>query len=651
MNQSERRDSVRPRNGRQFQVLIIARISTVHQDARSLDDQVALCRRRVEELYTGPFEVTAITGQGSGEYLDRKELIEAEALVETRTLDLVVVEDLGRICRRNRAVDFCEACEDAGTRLIAINDHIDTADDNWRMSAFFASFKHESSNKDTSRRIRRSHRNRFTQGGVCTTFPYGYIKPSGAKSDADIRKDPAAERIYDEVFRRLENGHSYWEVADWLNAELVPMGRWARAMCWNGRRLAQVVHNTILKGVRRRNEKISKRINKTGRYRSIAAPVEERLYRHVPHLQFIEPDRYDRVIALLKVINARWARGKSPGTPDTRVGVARTRTRWPGQHAMCGVCGWRLFWGAHGQDTHMMCSGAFNYRCWNAASGDGILLAQRCADAVLRIVESMDDYDEALRERVATMARTTQAGRQTELDRIARESARLVREITNLTNAFAESGSSKALQDRLAAAEAQHANLAEERHQLEARTDQVADLPSLDDLRTAARRVFDRLDLQSPDAWRTLSTLVPRVTIYPYRLLGGRMVVWRAEIDIHVSALHGVVHPDVEQVLRRRVMIDVYDPPQFEAYRPEVIARRAAGQREWEIAEALGLTITAVQHAASLHRMMLAAGRTDPYVRLEAPTEDLGRVRRHRHQRFRFEPHPGYPARPQTEVE
>lgn len=52
-----------------------------------------------------------------------------------------MVEELGRICRRNRAFDVCELCEDADTRLIALNDSIDTARDDWRLNAAFAAFR------------------------------------------------------------------------------------------------------------------------------------------------------------------------------------------------------------------------------------------------------------------------------------------------------------------------------------------------------------------------------------------------------------------------------------------------------------------------------------------------------------------------------
>jgi len=45
---------------------------------------------------------------------------------QSGVLDLVLCEDMARVCRRNRAIYICELCEDHDTRLIAINDNLDT---------------------------------------------------------------------------------------------------------------------------------------------------------------------------------------------------------------------------------------------------------------------------------------------------------------------------------------------------------------------------------------------------------------------------------------------------------------------------------------------------------------------------------------------
>lgn len=169
--------------------------------------------------------MTVIAGSGSGELLDRAEYLRLTQEVETRRYDLVLCEDLGRIVRRIHAHLMCEHCEDHDTRLCAKNDHVDTALPNWREASIFAAFHHERSNRDTSERIKRTHRSRFIGGSCLTRRVYGWIKPPGAKSDADLRKDPDAEPIYREWFRMLDEDESasFADVARWLNSIGIPV--------------------------------------------------------------------------------------------------------------------------------------------------------------------------------------------------------------------------------------------------------------------------------------------------------------------------------------------------------------------------------------------------------------------------------------------
>jgi DNA invertase Pin-like site-specific DNA recombinase len=633
-----------PRRGAELQVLVIARISTVHQDERSLDDQAALCQRHVRDRYPGPIRFTLIQGRGSGETLDRQDLADAEAAVASGAFDLVVVEDLGRICRRNRAIDFCELCEDTGTRLVAINDSIDTARDDWRLNAFFASFKHESGNKDTSRRIRRSLRHRFEQGGVVQTLPYGYVKPPGAKSDAEISKDPAAERVYEEVFRRLGGGASYAEVADWLNAEEVPTGPWMRSRRWDGPGLARTIRNPIVKGSRRRNERMSQRVNKTGRRKSVKAPPSERLLRPVPHLAFIDPARYDRLIADLDARHAACARGRKAGTPDTRAGVSKKRTVWPGQHVTCGVCGRPFYWGGHGQAGRLMCSGVREYRCWDAATFDGADAGRRLAKAILALAEALPDFDEAFRARVEAGTRARRSAREEALGRLNREAEAAERELCNLVDAVARIGFSAALQARLSEAEARKSHLEFERADLLRHPDEAPPLPPIAELKRLARESVGRLAFDDPEFARLMHRLVPRLAVYPYRPIDGGAVVLRAELTVNLAPLLGDAGDVLGGLIVHTTTVDLFDPPQRIAYRERVIELRGQGLTERAVAKRLGLTVTAAQRAMALHRQMQAAGVTDPYRRLLTPPDDDGKVRRHKHPRYRFQPFDGSPA-------
>lgn len=124
---------MQPRNGHTFHQGIVARISGCqYQKEMSLEDQVDHGKQEGRLYYdAGIPEYHIISTKGKGERLDRPELTEIETLIRSRVLDLLVVEDLGRLARSTEASRLCGLAVDHGVRVIAPNDCIDTADPNW----------------------------------------------------------------------------------------------------------------------------------------------------------------------------------------------------------------------------------------------------------------------------------------------------------------------------------------------------------------------------------------------------------------------------------------------------------------------------------------------------------------------------------------
>lgn len=346
---------LKPRIGKTLEVLGIARITTKNQDVLSLEDQEYKYRRSLKQNFGDSFHLKMIAGQGSGELLGRRESLQADEEVASGKYDLVITEDLDRIFRRIHSYIFCESCADQKTRLIAINDGVDTAG-RWRLSALFAVVKDEEDNRETSERIKRMLQSRFSTGGVFQIPIFGYIKGVGSSREEDVKWDPAAELIFEDWFRMLENRASYAEVADWLNEKGVRVGPHCRGPKWTGRMVTRVTFNPILKGIRERNNKATIRRNDTGRHVAVPAPAEDLLQRDCPHLAFFPAARYDRLIKDLTARNDKFTRGRKDGI-DRRKGVPKKRTVWPGQHLCCGICNRLFYWGGHGQASHMMCSG------------------------------------------------------------------------------------------------------------------------------------------------------------------------------------------------------------------------------------------------------------------------------------------------------
>ena len=162
-----------------------------------------------------------------------------------------------------------------------------------------------------------------------------------------------------------------------------------------------------------------------------------------------------------------------------------------------------------------------------------------------------------------------------------------------------------------------------------------------------AAEAFADLAQGSPEAGRLARRLIPRLEVRPYRLCDGGTPVLRAHVTLDLVPL--VPNADVlegrNSALQRELIIDLFDMPQRAAYRERVMALRAGGMTEREVAAELGLTVAAAQRAAGLDRLMKASGLVDPYVSLTEPPIDQARMRRHKHDRFRFEPSAGFDAR------
>src|SRR5437868_3681638 len=106
---SKRSDAtIVPRNGRTLIVGIVARVSGCSKQKEiSLDDQIDHAKEEVSPLHQGPVEYRVISTKAKGERIDRPELVEIEALIRSRVLDLLVMEDIGRLVRGIEVVRLC----------------------------------------------------------------------------------------------------------------------------------------------------------------------------------------------------------------------------------------------------------------------------------------------------------------------------------------------------------------------------------------------------------------------------------------------------------------------------------------------------------------------------------------------------------------
>lgn len=635
-------NSLVPRTGHTLMVGVVARISGgVNQKELSLDDQVDHSKEVIAEMYDGPVEYITISTTAKGERLDRPELAQLENLLRSRTLDVLICEDIGRVVRGADAVRLCGIAVDHGVRVLAPNDCIDTADETWEEEVISASRDHVGHNAQTSKRIKHKLMNRFTKLGAATPLPvFGVIKPPGAKTFDEWRIDPDATPILNELYNRLLEKPNASAAADWLNSIGVKPGRYARLGEWDGPMVLRLVRNSILKGIASRGKRHTVKRNETGRRVSERNPKGPR-FRACPHLRQVEPDLWDRVNERVNsVIDAKGGGPKATGRDHDRWNVSRSRSPFPGQHAHCAYCGRKYYWGANGQAGNLICSGGKNYYCWNSIGVKGKKVVEMVCDAVLAELATLDGLDAQFREIVAEARKVTiDPGSAT----LEQERAELKRKKENLLASLAEYGPRPMLKEKLVNMEAQEQKLARRAESLaRAKPVNLPDSPA--ELRCLFEQKFKELAKESWEFGDLLRQVVPDVEISLVRLLDGGHLFPRVKIKL---ALAGIVRdaervPKLDELLTREVTLDAFDPPQREQIRVEAVQQAAAGVTQREIAARLGVKQMAVFNALALNKRMLALGLETPYVLVTSPPDDYPKLKRHRHPRYKFTPLDGY---------
>jgi site-specific DNA recombinase len=382
---------------------------------------------------------------------------------------------------------------------------------------------------------------------------------------------------------------------------------------------------------------MSVRVNKTGRRKSVKAPAELRQERFCPHLVFIEPERYDRVLAIVAKRNAKYAPRQENGS-TVRKGISRKRTKFPGQCCYCGICGRLFVYGAHGQKTFLMCQGAREHKCWNGVSLNGPLTAAKFGEAVASEFEKIEDFGAVFEAELNQEAHRLNDLLDSNVRTIDADLVRTQREAENMLQEMRSGNRSQLVRDDLARLESEVAQLRRDREEAErTRVDKIV-LPSADELRQLYHDAFCELATDSFEFAQQLRRLIPRLVVFPVQLVNGGRIVLRAKFRLQLAALvpDAGARAALQRPLEKILQVDLFSLPQREKYRQQIMEFRSA-DTEREAARTLGLTITAAQQAAALQRKMDEMGLSDPYVAVTKVPEDT-RLRRHEHARYKFEP-------------
>ena len=324
---------------------------------------------------------------------------------------------------------------------------------------------------------------------------------------------------------------------------------------------------------------------------------------------------------------------------DPRFQVPRSRTPFPGQHALCWYCGRLAYWGANGLTDHLKCSGPDKWVCWHSISFSGPLAVERIVQAIIEQLESLDAFDDQLRELVAMASHDAGEDGERRRRELDEEQAILNQQKNNLIEWILKYGDRPMTKEKLDELEGREKELLREHIRLDRTDPQHLVLPnSTGELKVLLQEELGQAAVDSTEMAGLLHVVVPEFYVYSVRLCDGGHLLPRAMLTLNLAADFPDVSlvPSLAGLLRRKVTLDLFDhAPHRECIREEAVrlaARRFPDWSQRRIGENLSehAKQPVVQKAFALQERMEDLGLMSPYVIVNDPPNDYPKLRRTR---------------------
>jgi site-specific DNA recombinase len=337
---SAQRHNAGPTDRSPMRTVIYARFSSTLQNARSIEDQIALCRDRCDREgweVVDVFTDYAISGAAGINESARPGLNAMLARVEAGGIDQVLAEATDRIARhQGDAFAIRERITFAGARVFTLSDGEVT-----EITATFRGLMDAQFRKDLAAKVKRGQRGTLAQKRHPAGIAYGYRRANRIDARGELVRglreiDEDQAEIVRRIFREFAAGQSPRAIAERLNADGVPpvqprsgaSSYWRASTIYGDRKRKNgILQNRLYIGqlVFNRTRKVNDPRTRKPLIR--ANPESEWLVEDVPELRIVDDALWEVVQAMLGAVQSR----------------APERSRRP-KHmlsglAVCGVCG------------------------------------------------------------------------------------------------------------------------------------------------------------------------------------------------------------------------------------------------------------------------------------------------------------------------
>jgi site-specific DNA recombinase len=488
---------------------IYARYSSALQNAASIDDQIRLCRERLDQdkiKVRDVFIDRAISGSSLHARAGIQALLEEVARGD---VDIVIAEALDRLSRDQEDIArIYKRLSFAQVTLVTLAEgeinelHIGLKG---TMNALFL--------KDLASKTRRGQRGRVEAGKIPGGQSYGYrlvptLNADGTvnRGEREIIEDEA--RVIKRIFKDYAEGKTARQIAAGLNKEGLasPRGGVWNASTINGNRKRRngILNNELYLGNIVYNRQRFVRDPETGKRRSRPNPEALWVTKHVPHLQIIEQEIWDKAHA----IKAKYA---------SKCGNKRqTRKRLLTGLVQCGCCNGSMT--IIGRERYACSARREQGTCFNGTSIKAQDLEQRVFEGLRSILVGRKEALKAFAEAFHTEVKRRQTSKASNKTKVQKDLLKVETGMKRCVDLLLHSDTPmESIRNTLEELEVQKRTLTRELS-LQTEEDKIVLHPNIGEL--YARKVGDLKSLLQNDvtkhqATEVIRSLIERIVVSP----------------------------------------------------------------------------------------------------------------------------------------
>jgi hypothetical protein len=617
-------------------VLIYCRFSTDEQRAQSIAAQRLFCERFLRSHGFVDGVITVISDEGlSGELRNRPGIDEVRRLIESRSFDLLIVEDSSRLYRNiGYCLDLVGTAVDLKVRVICINDDVETWRKDWRKRLTEAQQHHTQANDCTRDRLSRTLEELWFSGSAIGLARPGYRRIARILGDPRSPKvdevDPQWRPVIIEAFKMVAAKNSLESVAKFLTGQKLPKFANAQSAEWNDRNILSLVRCELYRGIEIYREQVSEKQNRSGRSKPVQNPDPQQiLQRDMSHLRMVEDWLWFQAN---EAINERARPGSNlSGFDHPLHGIPRDSRTLLSNIFVCDICKNKMYATGRNEGGYR-CSAAGAGKCWNKATCLRDLTHERIAttisNAILEITPGVIDVLVGHIESLLTNhdrlhdERQKLTKRRDELERNQQRFLKVIRE---------QDSPPEFITAELVRLDAELMRLRVDEQLLDTQLTERTALPNREQIMVRLQEMATTVRIDNQESRVLLRQLIDGpIRAVPFQPLGNSNVVLRAELTLKLVRLF----PDQVSLMlngRQDVIIEqgVFQKPLsldlFVLSKPQEYAMRALNtSREnlnsiltlEQLGRKLGLSKRTAHLALQLGKHMESVGIIDPFIRL-----------------------------------